>query len=50
MAAISRICYLLVLFQRTVQRQSPGSKILENPQALADTKLYFENIARWLAL
>lgn len=30
--------------------EPPGSKILENPQALADTKLYFENIARWLAL
>jgi hypothetical protein len=25
-------------------------KILESPQALADTKMYFENIARWLAL
>jgi hypothetical protein len=28
----------------------PGSsKILESPQALADTKAYMQNIARWLA-
>ena len=26
-----------------------GSGMLENPQALADTKAYIENIARWLA-
>jgi hypothetical protein len=27
-----------------------SSRILESPQALADTRMYFENIARWLAL
>jgi hypothetical protein len=26
-----------------------GSGMLENPQALADTKMYIQNIARWLA-
>jgi hypothetical protein len=29
--------------------EASGSGILENPQALADTKAYIENIARWLA-
>jgi hypothetical protein len=29
--------------------EAPSSAILENPQALADTKTYMENIARWLA-
>ena len=29
--------------------EASGSGMLENSQALADTKAYIENIARWLA-